>query len=204
DLKADVKVLMEAYKNKSQLYKSEMEDIKERQMLNETSPANNTQDKCNTDFNLKEIDFGSIGGKAGATSFYGDCCTPAKGFHGPEWHSGKSTLPQALWFHFDQPIKVVLYSFNSRPTDQVNLKADGPSKYAFFGSNSTDCSDQSSWVVLKEDTSGTPFSVKYASRTEYVNHPDVYSCYGFKVIDVPGRYNGDKWAIITGVRFFYV
>ena len=68
------------------------------------------------------------GGVPGVTSYYAGQCTSGKG------------LPHVIWNLFDEPVKVIKLTFQSRP-DYIH--ADLPSKLDAFGSNNADCKNVS-------------------------------------------------------------
>ncbi|CAL4195378.1 unnamed protein product, partial [Meganyctiphanes norvegica] len=134
---------------------------------------------------LVEVNFTGVVAKASGSN---EKYPPNYAFQGSFWHSNKPfTLPCFLWFEFPVPIRVVKYSFTSRPDDGKLAVKDGPSKYSFWGSNHTDCSQETSRVVLQEDNSGTPFSSDNKTKTKHIPRSNFYRCYGFTVTDVPGR-----------------
>ena len=145
---------------------------------------------------LGEIDFSLA--KFGQTSVY-DIYTAEREFLSKArfWHSS-SGVPQALWAGFAVPVPMVKFSFQTNP-DSIR---DGPTKYDFFGSNSADCSDQSSWKTLFEDNSGTSFTHGSTPKTQVVSGNESFSCYGFNVKAVHGRSDGKKYVIMSNIKLY--
>ncbi|CAL4100483.1 unnamed protein product [Meganyctiphanes norvegica] len=157
------------------------------------------------DMYMLEVSFPTSGGIAKASSSH-ETTPPMNAFiSSGYWHSRSPyTVPQSLWFEFTEPIRVVKYSFTSNDEERY-IATDGPSKYIFWASNHSDCSEESLWVILKEDNSGIPFKISNAPKVEYINNSQFYRCYGFKVTDVPGRSPGGiKPVTIGNIRFYSI
>ena len=147
------------------------------------------------------MDFTAVGGmaKSSTTGWDGPASGGFNGI-GSFWHSGQPSVPQYLWYEFSSPMVVVKFSFKTR--SNYYFRTDGPSKYDFFGSNAKDCSNTTSHVTLFSDNTGNPFVKMSEVKSGNVAKPGNYKCYGFKVIDVPGRANGNKWAVISSVKYY--
>ncbi|CAL4064913.1 unnamed protein product, partial [Meganyctiphanes norvegica] len=163
-----------------------------------------------SDTDIYEIDFMKIRGDEGATSESEDGKNTAHnafGYHKLTylyWSSKKnvnlSSKPEAVWYQFPVPIKIIKFAFQSyrRNFHEYYAKNYGPTKYEFFGSNSTNCSDQSSWETLFVDDSGTPFNSSEHVKMETLDNKKGFRCYGFKVNEVPNS----RYVMIAGVRFW--
>ncbi|CAL4130272.1 unnamed protein product, partial [Meganyctiphanes norvegica] len=159
-----------------------------------------------------EINFKMKNGTAGATSVWTEENIAKKAFtkRPPNiWHSEKDIeLPQSIWYQFPKPLKIVKYSFMSRKDSKMekdslkNVIPDGPTKYEFFGSNAHDCSNESEWITLYNDTSGLPFNSTIHTKIEEIDNDQNYQCYGLRINDVPGKRNSDNYVSVSRIRYY--
>ncbi|CAL4130010.1 unnamed protein product, partial [Meganyctiphanes norvegica] len=163
---------------------------------------------------MLELDFSTIEGTAKASSIWSSHFSAENGFIGPgfTWSSGSGDpAPQSIWYEFDNVLRVVQYSFQSR-TDvggplEYEIALEGPQSYEFWGSNDTDCSKHHTREVLQAEKPGTPFTRQNNPKVENVDNPASYRCYGFTVYSTPGiifDVPGRQHITISNIRYFYI
>ncbi|CAL4186575.1 unnamed protein product, partial [Meganyctiphanes norvegica] len=130
------------------------------------------------DFSLAKVDASTC------DTYYGPVKYAFMSEENKHYHSDIG-VPQTIWHGFAIPVSLVKYSFQSR--SERHTIEDGPTKYTFFGSNSNNCSDDSSWTILVKDESGLPFTSENTPKTEMIPGNNSFTCYGFLVLAVGGR-----------------
>ncbi|CAL4202463.1 unnamed protein product, partial [Meganyctiphanes norvegica] len=104
-------------------------------------------------------------------------------------------------YEFQQVLRVVKYSFQGRMDSccASHIAPNGPSRYEFWGSDDTDCSNTETRVTLIEDNSGTPFTIENIPKVGDVDNLHSYRCYGFTITATPGNLH----VCMSNIRLFY-
>ncbi|CAL4114092.1 unnamed protein product [Meganyctiphanes norvegica] len=132
------------------------------------------QEYIGENYDVQEVDWSIYGADVGATSSWSSSYEPKEAFSDSYyWHSESgSSLPQTIWFKFTQAISIKKFSFSGKNKNYV------PTKYIFFGTNSDDCSDESSWTTLIEKT----YEGQFVDPTvDHITNSKKFTCYGFKI-----------------------
>jgi len=143
------------------------------------------------------------GGKATALSQH-DSHSASSGFDGPRkyWHSAKG-MPQWLMYELKDPLPIDKISWKTRyQTDNHYMSIhnrDCPKSFVFEGSN--DAKTFTPLLTVKDLDVDTQCKPKHM-MTEYFHNNKLFKYYRFKVTDVKGRKNGNKWAVISDLQLF--
>ena len=101
-------------------------------------------------------------------------------------------------YELKDPLPIIKISWRTRP-QRGNAAKDCPKSFVFEGSN--DAKTFTPLLTIENLDVDTQCKPEH-TMTKYFPNDKLFKYYRFKVNDVKGRENGDKWAVISNLQFF--